>query len=679
MSNTSATTTTSFINTSDECTVKPPLSSDSSIDSGCSAMTSSDSININQQAGVASRPTNTNCNNNTLLANQRRSDGARINLSMLPPQPLVPPPPPPPQLHELYYDSTNIYEDQASMVQQQSNHVNNSNGLIHTNIYSENFYATYAQSSQLSNNNNISSKDSNQSSQIKQQANASDQTNSSSPNTTVQQQASLKSQRHSSSSLESTSSVPLMPMNVKGMLLHGLPSDEVMRNWLSSIKCDEYIENFIYHGYDIHLVTRMTPQDLAAVGCKSPALRKKLLLEIKKLNLDYEIPHFEPSISIEKWLEMLKLSQYHAVLSAEGYETIDEVYKLTWEDLEEIGITKLGHQKRLLMGVERIQKLTKQREESQNDNAIYDVHPNHRVSLNGSHLDGRTGTLGRVRSGFFQTRSGANLDHRGLPVATVMPAMKHVNSSLIHAESNKVPINHDGLKSNHTHITNNGNNGNNNFISPSNDEQIFDSHANNYGMETLKLNEFTNNSNSSNTISRRNPPPPPPMRTNSLKVFQTNNELNTQSIYGTYGLQNGLSQPTNSTSFLRTPKLGTLTATTNKMLTSGGHIQTIPSGMNSAGRIVPIREAPLPPMQQQQHHHHHQQQQVQLPYQQQNLLQTTIPEKVDEEQAACSTLQQQPTTYPMPLNCDGTSPNFINVIGGQLADANEFPPPPPCQ
>lgn len=560
---------------------------------------------------------------------------------MLPPQPLVPPPPPP-QLQESMYETSDIHDKRASVIPQYSSQSSITNGMNTMNIYADNYHATYSQSSQFHNN------DTTQSAPANYPANQTSQIQQSNPSQTHQFQHSLTAQRLSTSSLESASSAPLMPMNVKGMLLNGLPSDEVLRNWLSSIKCEEYIENFIYHGYDMHLVTRMTPQDLAAVGCKSPALRKKLLAEIKKLNLEYEIPDCESSLSLEKWLESLKLSQYHAILIREGYETMDKVRKLTWEDLEEIGIVKLGHQKRLLLGIDKIEKAAKQLEESQNDNAIYDVHPNHRVSLNGGGLEHRVGTIGRVRSGLFQTRSGANLDHRGLPVATVMPALKHVNGSIMKAESNQpqyVAHTSNGAKSNGIQI-----------ITSINKEQIQDTRPR---METLKLSDLPS------TI-RRNPPPLPPMRTNSLKISQGNG-MTTQPIYGgNSGVHEGSIygvQPTNSTSFLRTPKLGTLTATTNKMLASGGHIQTIPTNSNNA-KIVPIREAPLPPIQQ-----------VHLPTYQPNLIQTTIPEKIDEE-LSVGLLNQNNFPLP-PQNCDVSNPSFINVTGNQLE--NEFPPPPPCE
>ena len=45
-----------------------------------------------------------------------------------------------------------------------------------------------------------------------------------------------------------------------------------------------------------------------------------------------------------EWLHLLGLGQYYETLTQQGYEDIDYVTDITWEDLEEIGINKLGNQ-----------------------------------------------------------------------------------------------------------------------------------------------------------------------------------------------------------------------------------------------------------------------------------------------------------------------------------------------
>lgn len=44
------------------------------------------------------------------------------------------------------------------------------------------------------------------------------------------------------------------------------------------------------------------------------------------------------------WLSHLGLSQYYQVLVQNGYENIDFISDISLEDLQEIGITKLGEE-----------------------------------------------------------------------------------------------------------------------------------------------------------------------------------------------------------------------------------------------------------------------------------------------------------------------------------------------
>ena len=46
--------------------------------------------------------------------------------------------------------------------------------------------------------------------------------------------------------------------------------------------------------------------------------------------------------SVSDWLSLLRLSEYFALLERQGYTHIDSITDITWEDLEDIGIKKLG-------------------------------------------------------------------------------------------------------------------------------------------------------------------------------------------------------------------------------------------------------------------------------------------------------------------------------------------------
>ena len=44
-------------------------------------------------------------------------------------------------------------------------------------------------------------------------------------------------------------------------------------------------------------------------------------------------------------------------LQRQGYHSVEDVTTLAWEDLEDIGIVKLGHQKKVLLAIRRVQDL----------------------------------------------------------------------------------------------------------------------------------------------------------------------------------------------------------------------------------------------------------------------------------------------------------------------------------
>ncbi|XP_034750444.1 caskin-2-like isoform X2 [Etheostoma cragini] len=97
----------------------------------------------------------------------------------------------------------------------------------------------------------------------------------------------------------------------------------------------------------------MTPEDLTAIGVTKPGHRKKISMEINKLNIPDWLPEYIPS-DLGEWLSAIGLLQYHKKLSENGYDSISIVRDLTWEDLQEIGITKLGHQKKLMLAVRKL-------------------------------------------------------------------------------------------------------------------------------------------------------------------------------------------------------------------------------------------------------------------------------------------------------------------------------------
>ncbi|EDX07163.1 GD11092 [Drosophila simulans] len=126
-------------------------------------------------------------------------------------------------------------------------------------------------------------------------------------------------------------------------------NDELIIDWLLEMKHEEYAQLFIAAGYDLPTIARMTPEDLTAIGIKNPHHRERIKQRIDKLQVLDNLPHFVPG-SIEEWLQLLRLEEYIQPLLEQNYKTVRDVTQVTWEDLEDIGIVKLGHQKKNSVG-----------------------------------------------------------------------------------------------------------------------------------------------------------------------------------------------------------------------------------------------------------------------------------------------------------------------------------------
>ncbi|XP_029707061.1 caskin-1 isoform X2 [Takifugu rubripes] len=126
--------------------------------------------------------------------------------------------------------------------------------------------------------------------------------------------------------------------------------------WLGEFQLQFYTTHFLTAGYDLDTISRMTPEDLTAIGVMKPGHRKKLMSEVSKLPTTDWLPDHKPA-NLADWLSHLGLSQYYQVLVQNGYENIDFISDISLEDLQEIGISKLGHQKKLMLGVRRLKEL----------------------------------------------------------------------------------------------------------------------------------------------------------------------------------------------------------------------------------------------------------------------------------------------------------------------------------
>ena len=47
-------------------------------------------------------------------------------------------------------------------------------------------------------------------------------------------------------------------------------------------------------------------------------------------------------MDVSHWLRLLTLDEYYKTLTAQGYTQVEALTDITWEDLEDIGIKRLG-------------------------------------------------------------------------------------------------------------------------------------------------------------------------------------------------------------------------------------------------------------------------------------------------------------------------------------------------
>jgi len=145
-------------------------------------------------------------------------------------------------------------------------------------------------------------------------------------------------------------------LNLRQMIEQGVHPEEVVHCWLTDLRFQEYFSLFAAAGYDMPTISRMTPEDLTAIGVKKPHHRKKLTSEIAKLDVPDGLPAHMPQ-TIEELMSGLRLGGYLAALKSQGYQSVQDALSISIEDLEDIGFYQLGHQKRLLLGLRRVKDL----------------------------------------------------------------------------------------------------------------------------------------------------------------------------------------------------------------------------------------------------------------------------------------------------------------------------------
>lgn len=68
----------------------------------------------------------------------------------------------------------------------------------------------------------------------------------------------------------------------------------MIHNWLKRIGMGAFENNFYQAAYDMGTISKMTPQDLTAIGITDPKVRSLLTAEIQKLNIPDNLPTYKP-------------------------------------------------------------------------------------------------------------------------------------------------------------------------------------------------------------------------------------------------------------------------------------------------------------------------------------------------------------------------------------------------
>ncbi|XP_075909005.1 uncharacterized protein LOC116955179 [Petromyzon marinus] len=163
---------------------------------------------------------------------------------------------------------------------------------------------------------------------------------------------------HGEERIIQTGNLPSAVRDASSSAKHLNEADQAVYKWLTGFDLQQYTPCFTSAGYDLFTMSHMTPQDVAAVGITKPGHRKIVGLEISRLAVADELPTTKPA-TLREWLSQIGLGHYHAILADNGYDKVDFISEITLEDLQEIGITKLGHQKRLLLAGKRLKALQK--------------------------------------------------------------------------------------------------------------------------------------------------------------------------------------------------------------------------------------------------------------------------------------------------------------------------------
>jgi hypothetical protein len=121
----------------------------------------------------------------------------------------------------------------------------------------------------------------------------------------------------------------------------------------------EYAPMFEGNGYDTtELLVGIPHEELQEIGITKIGHRKKLISALSGWPQKDQFFQVKPE-SVSLWLSVLHMSQYEQAMVEAGYDDIDFISEMTLDDLQDIGVSKRGHVKRLLQGIGELTELAK--------------------------------------------------------------------------------------------------------------------------------------------------------------------------------------------------------------------------------------------------------------------------------------------------------------------------------
>lgn len=158
--------------------------------------------------------------------------------------------------------------------------------------------------------------------------------------------------------------------NVIELIKQGMTDSQIIFDWLCEFHMQQYYQNFVQAGYDLLTIFKTTPADLLALGILEPTHRQLIKQNMFRLDiseLEHKFMQLLSSVeTIEQLLQLIHLERYLKPIEEKNLfnNLNDFMHTISWEDLEtEIGVQKLGHQKKLMLVAKRLKEV----KSSQND------------------------------------------------------------------------------------------------------------------------------------------------------------------------------------------------------------------------------------------------------------------------------------------------------------------------